>query len=144
QSITEDCRKELLHGSITRFRASCWADHTLRFSELPFLASSSPRQRSRRRTDLEVYGKDNLVVLRSVLQKARHIKGDPVTWLVDSSKSPYRLLWLKETGQFDVRVIHLVKDPRAFVYSTCKNQHGISRTWGLGKAALRWTFENHL
>src|SRR5437868_12622660 len=75
QSITEDCRKELLHGSITRFRASCWADHTLRFSELPFLASSSPRQRSRRRTDLEVYGKDNLVVLRSVLQKARHIKG---------------------------------------------------------------------
>src|SRR5438270_2363933 len=26
QSITEDCRKELLHGSITRFRASCWAD----------------------------------------------------------------------------------------------------------------------
>src|SRR5205807_4863009 len=60
------------------------------------------------------------------------------------SKSPYRLLWLKETGQFDVRVIHLVKDPRAFVYSTCKNQHGISRTWGLGKAALRWTFENHL
>ena len=40
------------------------------------------------------------------------IKGDQVQWLVDASKSVYRLLWLRETGLFDVRVIHLVKDPR--------------------------------
>ena len=43
-----------------------------------------------------------------------YIKGDQVQWLVDASKSVYRLLWLRETGLFDVRVIHLVKDPRTF------------------------------
>src|SRR5437868_14942502 len=48
--VAEDCSAELLDGSIARFRASCWADHTLRFRELLFLASPSPRHRAQRQS----------------------------------------------------------------------------------------------
>ena len=37
--------------------------------------------------------------------------------LVDSSKDPYRLLLLARSGRFDLHVIHLVRDPRAVVFS---------------------------
>jgi hypothetical protein len=140
----KDCEPELIHGSISRFRESSWTDRTIRFRELPFLSSSARRHLVRRWRDLEQYGRENLLVLSRTLEQARRIKGQHVDWLVDASKSVYRLLWLKEVGQFDVRVIHLVKDPRAFVYSMCKNTHGLSRPWWIWKAALRWNVENRL
>ena len=143
-SIVGELQDVLLHGSISRFRDSYWGSRPLLFGEIPFLASQSPWHRQKRKEQLHKYGCDNERVLTKVLDRAKALKGDQVTWLVDASKSVYRLLWLKEAGQFDVRVIHLVKDPRAFVYSMCKNRPGLSRPWWLWKAALRWNVENRL
>jgi hypothetical protein len=41
-------------------------------------------------------------------------------WLVDASKDPYRLLWLIRSGLFNIKVIHMVKNPPAFIYSVTK------------------------
>jgi hypothetical protein len=142
--IVAEFRDSLLHGSIDRFRDSTLSTRSLLVGELRFLVSRSPYYRQERKEGLDLYGRDNFEILRRVLDGARRIKGDQVSWLVDSSKSIYRLLWLKETGRFDVRVIHLVKDPRGFVYSMCKQKPGLRRPWRLSKAAMRWNIENGL
>jgi hypothetical protein len=142
--IVSELQDVLLHGSIDRFRHSYLGSRTLLFDEIRFLASRSPWYRHKRQEHLDRYGRDNGLVLQRVLERARGIKGNQVSWLVDSSKSVYRLLWLKETGQFDVRVLHLVKDPRAFVYSMCKDQPAMPRPLQQAKAALRWNVENFL
>ena len=142
--IVAEHQGALLQGSIDRFRDSYNGGRPIRFREYRFLGSSAAAHRQRRAHQLEQYGRDNVEVLDRVLQGAGAIKGDQVQWLVDASKSVYRLLWLRETGLFDVRVIHLVKDPRTFVHSICKGTAGTGRLWMLGKATLRWNIENHL
>jgi hypothetical protein len=54
---------------------------------------------------------------------------------VDSSKRAGRLLHLRRVPGFDVRVIHLVRDPRAVACSSMKN---LGRTAGQG--ARSWTY----
>jgi len=71
---------------------------------------------------IEEYGQNNRQYFRLILESARKRTGQSINWLVDNSKDPYRLLWLKKSNQFDLRVIHLVKDPRAFVYSMTKDR----------------------
>jgi hypothetical protein len=144
QPIVKEHRSILRHGSIDRFRESYWAGRSLRPGEIPFLITNSARSRTRREAAIKQYGEHNLRVLQSVLERARTVKGRQVSWLVDASKSVYRLHWLRASDLFDVRVIHLIKDPRAFVYSTCKNQGGWSRAARLSRATLRWNFENYL
>ncbi len=143
-SIVQEQQEVLRHGSIDRFRDSYNGGRPVRWGEYRFLSSASARHRERRRQSLEKYGQDNLKVLGRVLEKARAVKGEQVQWLVDASKSVYRLLWLKESGMFDVRVVHLVKDPRAYVYSMCRGMSGLSRASMFAKAVLRWNIENHL
>jgi hypothetical protein len=142
--IIAEYSTDLLQGSIDRFRDSYWADRALRFGELRFMSSASAKHRVRRQHDLKKYGNDNLLVLEQVLERARQVKGNRVSWLIDASKSPYRLLWLQETGLFDIRVIHLVKDPRAFAYSVCKDRSGFTRAVQVARATLRWNVENYL
>lgn len=142
--VVAQAQEALLHGSIDRFRDSYFTSRTLRLGEIRFLTSCSPRHRQNRQKLLEQYGSDNYEVLHRVLERARNVKGGQVEWLVDASKSMYRLLWLKESGRFDVRVVHIIKDPRAFVYSMCKEDQGLRRPWQLSKAALRWNIENYL
>src|SRR5262249_39743105 len=72
------------------------------------------------------------------------IKGPQVKWLVDASKNPYRLLWLKQSAAFNLRVIHLVKDPRAFVYSISKTGNGSVNLKQAARATARWNAENFL
>ena len=69
----------------------------------------------------EEYGYRNAQLFQTILQMAEEYKSNSIFWLVDASKDPYRLLWLQSSGLFDLRVIHLVKDPRAFVFSMTKN-----------------------
>jgi hypothetical protein len=140
--IIEKHRQVLLNGTIHRFRESYWSDHMVHFAELPFLSSRSAKHRTARLSDLEQYGRDNEQLFHSVLDGARAVKGGQVCWLVDSSKSSYRLLWLQESKRFDIRVIHLVKDPRAFSFSVCKKTAGFVRAKQLGKAVMRWNVEN--
>ena len=68
---------------------------------------------------------------------------DGVKWLVDASKDPYRLAYLAESGQFDLRVVHLVKDPRAFVHSMTRTDERLEKSRVL-RFGLRWGVENRL
>jgi hypothetical protein len=65
------------------------------------------------------YGKDNAGIMKMVLDKSSDFK--EVQYLVDASKDPYRLFWLIMSGYFDIYAIHLLKDPRAFLFSTTRN-----------------------
>lgn len=86
------------------------------------------------------YGQLNARYLRVVQTHAESLLGHPIAWTVDASKDPYRLFWLLESGNFDLRVIHLVKDPRAFVFSMVKtNPANLSR---VTRFAGRWVVEN--
>ena len=67
----------------------------------------------------------------------------PIHWLVDASKGPYRLSWLQSSGLFNLRVIHLVKDPRAFVYSMTKPY--LPNAWRQTvRMTGRWLVENFI
>jgi hypothetical protein len=65
---------------------------------------------------------------------------------VDASKDFYRLHRLSRCSDIDLKVIHIVKDPRAYVYSQIKNDR-ISLTAKTAKSirmSLKYTIENLL
>lgn len=95
-----------------------------------------------RRAAAREYGRANARYLDAVRRRAAELRGEPVRWLVDASKDPYRLLWLAASGRFDLRVLHLVKDPRAFVHSmTRRADPSLARALRFGG---RWLVENAL
>lgn len=95
---------------------------------------------SARQSAAAEYAQLNGQYLQVVWDSAEKRRGHPIKWLVDASKDPYRLLWLLQSGMFDLRIIHLVKDPRAFTYSMTKTHPGrINRTV---RFAGRWLVEN--
>lgn len=96
-----------------------------------------------RQQAVEQYGRANAVLFRAVREAARERGDREVRWLIDASKDPYRLLWLTESGLFDLRVIHLTKSAPAFVYSTVRPElpRGIRKTV---RMAGRWVIENGL
>jgi hypothetical protein len=134
----------LREGSIHRFRDHHGGGKVLRAAELPFTLAWKRADDADRRVAIDRYGRDNMIVLREVLAHARRLKGDGVTWVVDASKDLYRLLWLQRSGYFNIRVVHVVKDPRAFAYSMTKDALGRSAWRGLMWATRRWIVENYL
>lgn len=87
------------------------------------------------------YAKRNERYFRVVREAAEDRMGQEVEWLVDNSKDPYRLFWLQQSGRFDIRVIHLVKDPRAFVYSMVRREMpGVTKR--VIRFTGRWIIEN--
>lgn len=89
------------------------------------------------------YGDSNFRFFERVAGAASARRGNPVRWIVDASKDPYRLLWLKDSGRFDVRVVHLTKDPRAFVWSMIKSDERLTAR-RVRRFAARWLVENQL
>lgn len=87
------------------------------------------------------YGSENYKLISLVKQKAAERRSGDIRWLIDASKDAYRLFWLAESRLFDIRVIHLVKDSRAFVYSmVCKNE---AASWSrILRYSARWCVEN--
>jgi hypothetical protein len=132
-----------LGASVGRFRDGYEVGRLLRYGELPFVLTRSAGG-AVRRNEARRFGQDNAAVLAAVLDRAREFKGPQVTWLVDASKSLYRLLWLRQCERFDLRVVHLVKDPRAFVYSISKGSGRAVAGRKAARAALRWNVENFL
>lgn len=126
---------------IEHFRESYGAGQVLRWRLLPDLLRGKvggPRRRS-----AAAYGRVNADYLRAVRQEAEALSGRSIRWLVDASMDPYRLLWLQDSGRFELRVIHLTKAPPAFVYSMVRNRLPGGRRRAV-RMAGRWLVENAL
>jgi hypothetical protein len=141
--IIAENRATILNGEINRFRRTHNTDRAIRFREVPYVFGRMAVDR-RRSAAIASYADANEEVLSKVLAAASEASLQPISWLVDASKSPYRLMWLASSGRFDLRVIHLMKDPRAFVYSMAKSLHGVTRSYRALRSALRWQAQNRL
>ena len=80
-------------------------------------------------------------LFEAVARAAEAERGEPLRYVVDASKDLYRLAWLAASSQRELRVIHLVRDPRAFVYSMWRPDQRAARA---ARFALRWNVENAL
>lgn len=73
--------------------------------------------------------------------------GETIKLIIDSTKSHWRVQWLQASGLFDVSVIHLVKDSRAYVHSmdktyTIRKPTSKYATKSAFKLAYRWLATN--
>lgn len=95
------------------------------------------------------YGEINARYFRIVTDAVKVRGGREVIWLVDASKSLRRLQWLRASGLFDIHVVHLVRDPVAFVHSMDKVYGSIKRgsphaTKSAVRLLKRWVVANAL
>lgn len=123
------------------FRNRNHVGRVLRWSHLPDLLRGSVRSSWEAAAD--EYARSNHEFFQTVRSVAEDRVDDSVRWLVDASKDPYRLFWLQQCPQFDIRVIHLMKSPRAFVASAARPW--LSEPAGIRKVvrfAARWVIEN--
>lgn len=127
---------------IENFRETPGGGRVLRWNHL--LDLHRGRISSRKQKAAAGYGQLNAQYFNLVREAAQAYCGNPVRWLVDSSKDPYRLLWLQCSGLFEIRVIHLVKDPRAFVYSMAKKGSPSVAPNMAVRMTGRWLVENLL
>lgn len=96
---------------------------------------------------VETYARETRNMLDNYIAVQEQETGEPVRWLVDATKSHWRLQWLHVSGLFDIRVIHLIKDPRAYVHSMDKVYADRKRghpdaTRSACKLAYRWVTAN--
>jgi hypothetical protein len=112
-----------------------------RTRNVPFLAAGYPRSRQ--------FPREFLDWTRRLYEVIQHLA--PGRVLVDSSKTPSHLNLLLKIPTIDVRVIHLVRDPRAYVYSESWRRkrdpraNGRTRTMRrlpVGAAVAAWIAEN--
>jgi hypothetical protein len=128
----------LSNGSIHHFREGAGRGKVLRLKEIwDLYFKKMNRVLSHEKRS---YAKENEDVIKYVMDIAREYKD--VEYVVDASKDPYRLFWLYQSGIFDIHAIHIVKDPRAYVYSMTKNDAGnLKKTF---RMSIRYVFENQL
>ena len=101
------------------FREKHNAGRTLRLDYLRgFFSNKGEGHRQQRM--IEQYGRNNEEIFRQFIGLMAEASGRAPQWIVDASKDPYRLLWLCKSNRFNIKVIHLVKNPNAFVYSVTK------------------------
>ena len=89
------------------------------------------------------YGDLNAIYSSEVRAEAKSRTNSEIRWLIDSSKDPYRLLWLDASDRFDLRVIFLTKSPQAYAYSRIKSSN-TARLKMTSHAAISWTLVNAL
>lgn len=98
----------------------------------------------RRREDfVSDYGIINSNIINRSIQEAEKIVGHNIEYVIDASKDPYRLQWLIESGRFEIYIVHLIRDPRAYVFSTLKNIENYN-SMDVMKYAMRWRFQQQL
>jgi hypothetical protein len=95
---------------------------------------------------VQQFGQNNYQVFKAFQTLIQSDLDRNIDWLVDSSKDPYRLLWLIRSGLFKIKVLHVVKNPRAFIYSVTKNFQGRSllQLYVTAKQSVKWSIENYL
>ncbi len=89
------------------------------------------------------YGEANLRLFQAIGGEVAEQHKPGLVSLIDSSKDLYRCNALIASGLFRIRIIHLVKDPRAFVYSMIRH-HGVNQLEQTIRKTIRWRIENHL
>jgi len=96
------------------------------------------------------YALNNLEIYSHFLDLVEEHTGSRPLWIADSSKDPYRLCWLVRSGLFNVRLIHVVKNPSAFIYSVTKPhifapEYAVHRRlyWTFRQSGA-WSVRNHL
>jgi hypothetical protein len=110
----------------------------VRWALLPSILTGGPLPTQERAA--EAYATSNLAALEEAKEAAEDHQ-DEVTWLIDASKDPYRLLWLQASGLFDIRVIHLIRRPEGFVANMMRSAGVHSSAMAL-KYAGRWLVDN--
>lgn len=130
------------------FREKHNAGHTLRINQQKYFGNKKLSLIEEQQ--IQQYGQNNHEVFTAFLNLMEKTNNQKFQWIVDASKDPYRLLWLIRSNLFNIKVIHIVKNPRAFVYSMfkrlTKNQQKIPLI-GLYESArqsLKWSIENYL
>lgn len=114
---------------------------SIRLRELISLASGVRNVSSEPRVD--EYAKETSKLILAAREASAEISGSIPAWTIDSSKDVYRLYWLLRSDLINVRAIHLVKDPRAYVYSIYRRQEQVS-TLDIYRWSLRWVWVNAL
>jgi hypothetical protein len=134
---------------IHHFRETHHAGRTLRLSRLKDFASG-PLPDSVA-AQIQQYGENNYKLFRNFLDLVEEKTGHRPTWVVDASKDPYRLLWLARSGFFNIKVFHLVRDPRGFIFSVTKQWlkqdipfRNTRRLYYTIRQSLAWVIRNHL
>jgi len=110
----------------------------VRWSLLPSIVTGGPLPNQK--AAAEAYAVSNLAALEET-KEAAETHQDEVTWLIDASKDPYRLLWLQASGHFDIRVIHLVRRPEGFIANMMRSSQ-TRTTEAAVKYAGRWLVDN--
>ena len=132
--VLENQSESMRTSSIGRFR-NFGAGKVLRYVEIiemftKLKFSSDLKQK---------YCEENFLIFQNVIKEVRY----PIQYIVDASKDPYRLKWLTNSNQFNIKVLHIIKKPEAFVYSMTKNEKGIVKKYLLTiRFSLRWVVEN--
>ena len=100
---------------------------------------------------VEVYGRNNYTLFKTFLDLIEETSGRRPAWVVDASKDLYRLLWLARSGRFNLKVLHVVRNPRGFAYSITKRwihsgepRSDLFRFLQTVRHSLAWTVQNHL
>ncbi len=106
------------HPQIHFFRENHNMGKTLRWKYLlEFKIKNSSKNKMKH---IENYQINNYQLFKAFIDVTEQKQGVKPKWIVDASKDPYRLLWLIKSRLFNIKVIHLLRDPCAFVYSMTK------------------------
>lgn len=136
QKIFETKSDVITSGEISRFRSFGFGK-VLRWKELTEIYWGKSLELSA----VETYGYENY----SIMQEVKNNLDGNVEYLVDASKDPYRLKWLAQSGYFDIKVLHIIKQPQAFVYSMTKQENGFyKRLYLTIRMSIRWIIENSI
>lgn len=135
---------------VSFFREKHNAGRTLRLSRLKAYRSDYTPDPEEER-EIEIYGQNNEAIFRTFLEVMQEQLDESPGWIVDASKDPYRLLWLIRSGLFNIKVIHMVKNPKAFIYSVTKHlileNQGFNlhkRLYYTARQSVAWNIQNVL
>jgi hypothetical protein len=134
---------------IHHFRETHNAGRTLRLSRLQDFSPGPLPERTEAK--IQQYAENNYRLFKTFLDLVEERTGSRPTWVVDASKDPFRLLWLARSGLFNIKVFHMVKDPRGFIFSVTKQWireevpfQNIRRLYYTSRQSLAWVIRNHL
>jgi hypothetical protein len=129
---------------IHHFREQHNAGKTIRWERLQEIVQNPVSRQTAQQ--IQQFGQNNDAVFRSFLDLMQSQLEREIHWLVDSSKDPYRLLWLIRSNLFNIKVLHIVKNPRAFIYSVTKDVQdpSLKQVYVAAKQSMKWSIENYL